>query len=426
MRFLIATALVLSCSLCLAEDLPRNTDEFKSLTAEQAAELVKKYKGGSLFLRGLTSIDKDVAKELANFEGLVLGLNGLTSIDKDVAQELAYYQGVKLTLGLKSIDKESLQELARLKSRVYLGNFTSIDKDIAQFLIKFHREELVLGLTSIDKEVAKELAKFKGSKLRFIRLKKIDKDVAQELAKFKGTHLDLYSLTSIDKDVAKGLAKFEGPYLFCGLTSIDKDVAQELVEFKGSRLRLMKVSSIAEDALPILWAEGNSIALPLKFQDPASKVPRPKSIYVEIPPYVGNTYVTEIKNKVGSHGTHTATVSFGDATTIKPNPRALKSHPYIIPFQFHLDPPHPCLPRVYQGYGEIESYRVFRFRSEPTFWNRKRSEWSLSVSFCDHLSTGIEGRLDGTLFISYYPQAGGTNLKLNFSGVQDEQHWDLK
>ena len=68
MRFLIATALVLSCSLCLAEDFPKNTNKIKSLTAEQAAELVAKFEG-ALFLHGLKSIDKDVAQELAKFEG---------------------------------------------------------------------------------------------------------------------------------------------------------------------------------------------------------------------------------------------------------------------------------------------------------------------------------------------------------------------
>ena len=86
MRFLIAAVLVLSCSLCLAEDFPKNTYEIKSLTAEQAAELVA-VKKGSLFLPGLTSIDKDVTQELAKIKG-ELYLGGLTSIDKDVVKIL--------------------------------------------------------------------------------------------------------------------------------------------------------------------------------------------------------------------------------------------------------------------------------------------------------------------------------------------------
>ena len=69
MRFLIAAVLVLCSSLCLAEDFPRDTDEIKSLTAEQAADLAMVVtdvrKNRWLSLSGLTSIDKDVARELA-------------------------------------------------------------------------------------------------------------------------------------------------------------------------------------------------------------------------------------------------------------------------------------------------------------------------------------------------------------------------
>ena len=86
MRFLVAAALVLSSSLCLAEDFPKNTYEIKSLAAEQAAELVAKSRGG-LFLRGLTSINKDVAHELGKIKRNLF-LDGLTSIDKDVLKIL--------------------------------------------------------------------------------------------------------------------------------------------------------------------------------------------------------------------------------------------------------------------------------------------------------------------------------------------------
>ena len=88
MRFLIAAVLVLSCSLCLAEDFPKNTYEIKSLTAEQAAYFVEDFNKElfrhlTLSLSGLTSIDKEVAQELAKFKGDGLRLIGLTSIDND-------------------------------------------------------------------------------------------------------------------------------------------------------------------------------------------------------------------------------------------------------------------------------------------------------------------------------------------------------
>jgi len=156
-KILIAAALVLSCSLCLAEDFPKNTYEIKSLTAEQAAELVA-VKKGSLFLPGLTSIDKDVTQELAKIKG-ELYLGGLTSIDKDVAQELGKFEGLWLHLrGLTSIDKDVAHELAKVKGRgLYLSGLTSIDKDVAHELAKVKRNLFLNGLTSIDKDVLKIL-----------------------------------------------------------------------------------------------------------------------------------------------------------------------------------------------------------------------------------------------------------------------------
>jgi ABC-type amino acid transport substrate-binding protein len=109
MRFLIAAVLVLSCSLCLAEDFPEDTNRIKSLTAEQAADLAAKFEG-DLSLNGLTSIDKDIAQELAKLKGW-LYLNGLTSIDKDIAQELAKFEGWLFLDGLTSIDKDVLKIL---------------------------------------------------------------------------------------------------------------------------------------------------------------------------------------------------------------------------------------------------------------------------------------------------------------------------
>ena len=133
MRYLIVASLLLSCSLCLAEDFPEDTNEIKSLTAEQAAELVAKSREG-LFLTGLTSIDKDVAQELAKFEGS-LSLRGLTSIDKDVAQELAKSKAYCLLLnGLTSIDNDVAQELAKFKGSLYLNGLTSIDKEALKIL----------------------------------------------------------------------------------------------------------------------------------------------------------------------------------------------------------------------------------------------------------------------------------------------------
>ena len=140
---LIAAILVLSWRFYLAgnEQYRVNaflkmwgTNEIKSLTAGQAAELVANSKFKMLFLDGLTSIDKDVAQELAKFGGGYLCLGNLTSIDKDLAQELAKFEGT-LGLGLTSIDKDVAQELTKFGGEfLSLGSLTSIDKDVLKIL----------------------------------------------------------------------------------------------------------------------------------------------------------------------------------------------------------------------------------------------------------------------------------------------------
>ena len=64
-----------------------------TLTVQQAAELVEKANASNgkqmqLDLNWLTSIDRDVARELSYYKGQRISLDGLTSIDKDAANEL--------------------------------------------------------------------------------------------------------------------------------------------------------------------------------------------------------------------------------------------------------------------------------------------------------------------------------------------------
>ena len=112
----------------LIDDFPEDTYEITSLTAKQAADLVmvvfhvRRYQS-ILELPGLTSIDKDVAQELAKFKGDLnhhaLSVSGLTSIDKEVAKELGKFEGDLNLDGLTSIDKEVL-EILKSNPKIYL------------------------------------------------------------------------------------------------------------------------------------------------------------------------------------------------------------------------------------------------------------------------------------------------------------------
>ena len=226
MRYLIAAALALCCAS--SGCMPQDTNKIESLTAKEAAELVTTankpgYEPVDISLNGLTSIDKDVARELGKCRWSLF-LNGLTSIDKDVAQELAKVKGRLFLRDLTSIDKDVAQELAKVKGSLFLDGLTSIDKDVAQELAKHGGEDLYLGgLTSIDKDVAQELAKHGGEELSLRDLKSIDLGTAVSLARCK-ERLDLSSLGNFyEPSIARALSNYSGPELLLNEKSLEKD-----------------------------------------------------------------------------------------------------------------------------------------------------------------------------------------------------------
>ena len=289
MRFLTSAVLVLSCGICLAEDLPDVNKNNSSLSAEKAAEMISETNGadryylnlnhltsiepgaarelaklksesGDLLLDGLTSINKEVAEELARFNAYRLQLNGLTNINNEVAGALANFQGKVLSLnGLASMDKEAVKELAKFKGDWLILGLTSLDKEDAREFAKGEGNGLSFDrLSSIDKEVAHELSRFQGYRLSLKGLASISKDVAHELAKFSpapngpSKYLGLDGLTSCDSDVAHELAKFHGQLGLYALRSINSDVVREFAQFKGNSLDIYNVTSITRDDLNIL------------------------------------------------------------------------------------------------------------------------------------------------------------------------------
>lgn len=281
---------ILSHVICLA-DVPGGQKNSNTLTAEQAVAMVREHgqsKKNYLRVNWLTSIDRDVARELAkhgrNINNDHLTLDGLTSIDKAVARELSRFQGYELSLdGLTSMDIEVAKALAKFQGyKLSLDGLADADKETVKELAKFKGDWLVLGFTSLDKEDAREFAKGEGNGLSFDRLSSIDKVVAHELSRFQGYRLSLKGLASISKDVAHELAKCSPPpnspskYLgLDGLTSCDRrvahelakfygqlglyalrsinsDVAREFAQFKGSSLDIYNVTSITRDDLNIL------------------------------------------------------------------------------------------------------------------------------------------------------------------------------
>ena len=205
------------------EDYPEDTNSVTSLTVEQAAFYVDNWVGPISF-NSLTSLDKNVAQELAK-EECGLRLNGLTTLDKDIAQELVKIRGS-----------------AQFNAMLGLEGLSRIDKDLFQVLAKFEEAGLSLsGLKKIDKDVAQEFAKLQvWEHLYLDGLTSITKDIAQEIVKWEGRNLHLNGLTSIDKDVAHELAKFRGSLELRGLTYLRDDVARELATWSPKEFPYQK------------------------------------------------------------------------------------------------------------------------------------------------------------------------------------------
>ncbi|MEX0671415.1 MAG: hypothetical protein WD060_13265, partial [Pirellulales bacterium] len=66
---LLFACLLLGPLVVIADELPADTNTIKSLTVEQARKLAAEFKGQQLSLNGLTTLDADTAKALAEFKG---------------------------------------------------------------------------------------------------------------------------------------------------------------------------------------------------------------------------------------------------------------------------------------------------------------------------------------------------------------------
>ena len=157
-RLLFITLFIIGPGLCLAEDLRGKQKKTGALTVQQAAELVKKgneQKVHRLNLNWLTSIDRDVARELSYFGGNILCLDGLISIDKEVAHELTKVRPGRFGPWTSKDSKTPYKS-------IYLNGLISITKDVAQGLAKCDGGLQLNSLKLMDSEMVREFTKFKG------------------------------------------------------------------------------------------------------------------------------------------------------------------------------------------------------------------------------------------------------------------------
>jgi hypothetical protein len=130
-RLLLASLCLLIAPLVvMAGEFPGDTNTITSLTVEQAKQLAESFPGvmvhisgigydhayeKGLPLRGLREFDVDVAKVLAKSNLNVLVLDGLTALDTECAKALAEFKGDLILNGLARLDTATAKALAEFR-----------------------------------------------------------------------------------------------------------------------------------------------------------------------------------------------------------------------------------------------------------------------------------------------------------------------
>ena len=245
MRWVVVAALVVSCGVGLADELPWNTNEIKTLTVEQA-EVLAKHEGG-LYLNGLTAITPEVAEALAKHQG-ELDISGLTTITPEVAEALALHKGSLRLMGINKLSPEVAASLAKhLGPELNLRSLIELSPEAAESLSKYKGMLYLDGLTHLTPQLAEKLGGFQGD----LSLSSLDEltsaAVASKLAD-PGT-LSL-SVKSITPDVLRALTKPNQDISFWQL-KVTPELAKILVTHDGS-VSLGRVTPVSTEVANIL------------------------------------------------------------------------------------------------------------------------------------------------------------------------------
>jgi hypothetical protein len=235
----------------MQDNFPDDTDEIRSLTAEQAEHFAQLY--GDLSLNGVTTLSDAAAEALSHHKGGHLSLNGLTAISDSAAAALARHEGEVYADSLAVLTSPELA--AKLASSDALDNVTSLSaeaaKAIVQSLVKANTDDLYLvRLRSLSADTARELAQFRGS-LCLYALPSLSDDAAEELAAHDGGSLELSGVQSLSDLAIGSLARHKGALCLDGLTCLSVEAARSLASLNHD-LGLRGVTFLSDQAAKAL------------------------------------------------------------------------------------------------------------------------------------------------------------------------------
>ena len=201
----------------------------RRLTVDAAVTLVSR--AAPLRLHAIARVSPDVAGILAGHSGGVLSLGGLRRLDREIAEVLARHTGQLLLDGVRELDADAAEALAGHRGGLSLNGIETIDIRSAGMLA-LHRGRLSLGgLRRLDTDVARALAQH-GHELHLDGIPRLVPESAAILARHAGP-LGLGGLGELDAVVAKQLAEHRHTLWLCGIRELDDDAATALAAHRG-------------------------------------------------------------------------------------------------------------------------------------------------------------------------------------------------
>ena len=160
-----------------------NLADFTSIT-DDAAEVVSKYHGRTLFLFGLTNLTDAAAEALSKHHGS-LELGGLTNLSDATADALSKHQGDLELSGLTELSDTAAEALSKLHGGLNLSGLVYLSDVAVESLSKLNGDFEVFGLTALSDKSVEFLCKHKGS-LYLSEQTEISVAAVEALSKYHG------------------------------------------------------------------------------------------------------------------------------------------------------------------------------------------------------------------------------------------------
>jgi Leucine-rich repeat (LRR) protein len=208
----------------------------------------------------LTTLDKNIFKNLTHLQELHLNANNLSHLDKNIFKNLTHLKELHLNANkLTTLDKDSFKHLTQLRElHLNANKLTHLYKDIFKNLTNLQYLNLSDNkLTHLDKDIFKHLTNLQNLSLRNInithldkdtfihltnlqvlilynnKLNTLDKDIFINITNLQQLHLDNNKLTTLNKDIFKYTTNLQNLYLHSNyLTHLDNDIFKHLINLQ--------------------------------------------------------------------------------------------------------------------------------------------------------------------------------------------------